>query len=491
MRLLLLLMCGVVLSGSAWAGPAEVDFDQYFVDKTMRIDYLHTGNAEVEVVALDRVYAYGKWAGSLVNLVDNLNYGAYYHKIYDADGTTLIYSRGCDSYFKEYRTTRPAKDGVQKSFHESAIVPCPRSPVIFAVERRQKEGNMIEVFRTEIDPRDFSVIRDEGGDPSVFVFQSLDNGDPHVKADVAIVGEGYTTDELDKFQADVKRFTEVFFREEPCKSNRQHFNVYGVCRPSPESGVDEPRHGSFKNTAVGATFNSLGSERYLLTEDNQALRDIASHVPYDAVYIMVNHKRYGGGGIYNFYCVYTSDNQWSEYVMVHEFGHSFFGLADEYYTSSVAYDDFYPAGYEPSEPNITALLDPENVKWKHLLAEGIEVPTRWEKEAYDKASLEWQGERRELNNRVAQLRRSGAPDEEVKAAEVEYDRRDRENATEAHDYLLASKFAGKVGVFEGAGYASKGLYRPMVDCIMFAKGTTEFCAVCKEAMVQIMQWYTE
>jgi hypothetical protein len=379
---------------------------------------------------------------------------------------------------------------VVKSFHESAIIPSPKNRIFFAMEKRQKEGTLEEIFRYEIDPADVNIITDEGPDRTVKVFQSLINGDPHVKADVAIIAEGYTANDEGKFREDLERFTKVFFEAEPCKSYRDRFNISGVFKPSQESGCDEPRHGSFKNTAVGATFNSMGSERYLLTENNKELRDIARHVPYDALYIMVNHYRYGGGGIYNFYCTYTSDNQWSEYLMVHEFGHSFFGLADEYYTSDTAYDDFYPAGYEPSEPNITALLDPEHLKWKHLVSESVEIPTPWEKTDYDKADLTWQEERRRLNDRVAQLRRTGAPEAEVKAAEKEYDRRDREHTMKMHAYLDASAYVGQVGVFEGAGYASKGLYRPMVDCIMFTKGTPEFCVVCREAMIAIIERYS-
>jgi hypothetical protein len=324
----------------------------------------------------------------------------------------------------------------------------------------------------------------------VKVRRSLDNGDPHVHADVAIIGEGYTAKEEKKFWSDLERFTKVFFHQEPCKSQKDRFNVYGVFQASEESGCDEPRHGVFRNTTLGATFNSLGSERYLLTEDNKRLRDVAGQVPYDALYIMVNHHRYGGGGIYNFFCVYTADNQWSEYLMVHEFGHSFFGLADEYYTSATAYDDFYPKGYEPAEPNITSLLDPANVKWKDLLAHGIEVPTPWEKADYDTQDLAWQETRRSLNDRIAALRKGGAPEAEVKAAEAEYDTRDREHANAMHEYLSASKFAGKVGAFEGAGYAATGLYRPSVDCIMFTKAQKQFCPVCAAAMVEIIDWYS-
>jgi hypothetical protein len=485
---LLIVVCVCVSAAPAQEGSA---FDRYFIDKTMRIDYFHIGDAEHEAVTLDRIYEYGIWAGSLVNLVDRLNYGAYYVKVYDAESQEVIYARGFDSYFKEYQTSEKAAQGISRTFQESALVPVPKQKIVFALEKRSKEGEMNEIFRTEIDPQDIGIIRDEGGDTSIRVYKTLSSGDPHRKADIAFIAEGYTAGEEDKFKADLERCTGVFFKAEPCKSHKDSFNIYGVFKASQESGVDEPTHGSFKNTAVSATFNSLGSERYLLTEDNKALRDIAGHVPYDALYIMVNHHRYGGGGIYNFYCTFTADNQWSDYLMVHEFGHSFFGLADEYYTSDTAYEDFYPKGYEPSEPNITALLDPPNVKWQRLVSEGVPIPTPWEKEEFDKQDLAWQKQRRELNNKIAELRRSGAPDADVEAVETEYDRLDREHTKKMHEYLANCLYAGKVGAFEGAGYAATGLYRPMLDCIMFTKGTPEFCAVCQDAMVRIIEWYSE
>jgi hypothetical protein len=472
-------------------GTARSAFEDHFMDKTMRIDYHHTGDANSEIVSIDRVYEYGAWAGSMKNLVDSLNYGAYYHKVYDAASGELIYSRGFDSYFKEYQTSAKGQEGVVKAFHESALIPGPKAKIIFALDKRQKEGHFEEVFRTEIDPSDVMILRNEGPDPSVKVVNSFVSGDPHVKADIAIIAEGYTREEEDKFRKDLKRFTNTFLKEDPFKSHREHFNIYGVFKPSMQSGIDEPRHGVFRSSAVSATFNSMGSERYVLTEDNKALRDIARHVPYDALYIMINHHRYGGGGIYNFYCTFTTDNQWSEYLMMHEFGHSFFALADEYYTSDVAYEDFYPPGYEPAEPNITAALDPDNIKWKHLLSKGIETPTPWEKADYDEMALEWRDLRKKLNDRVAELRRNGAPEAQVKEAEEEYNRRDLEHAMKAHEYLKNSKYAGKVGLFEGAGYATKGLYRPMIDCIMFTKGQARFCKVCEEAMVRIITWYSE
>ena len=201
---------------------------------------------------------------------------------------------------------------------------------------------------------------------------------------------------------------------------------------------------------------------------------------------MVNHKRYGGGGIYNLYCTFTSDNQWNDYIFLHEFGHSFGGLADEYYTSESAYNDFYPAGIEPLEPNITALLDAPDVKWENLLTEDIEIPTPWEKEDYDKMDYTWQEQRRALNDKVSQLKRSGAQVNEILLAEKNYADQDRAHAVKVDTYLRASKYWGKVGAFEGAGYAATGLYRPMLDCIMFSKGPKPFCAVCKDHIINFL-----
>jgi hypothetical protein len=254
--------------------------------------------------------------------------------------------------------------------------------------------------------------------------------------------------------------------------------------------VDEPRAGIDKNTAVNASFNSLGSARYLLTEDNKSLRDIAGHAPYDALYIMVNSSRYGGGGIYNFYCVYTSDNSDSDYLMVHEFGHSFFGLADEYYTSSTAYNDFYPPGFEPHEPNITALLDPENVKWKHLLSEGIDLPTPWGKEGHDSLDNEWQRQRTLLNDAITSLKKAKASQAEIAALIEKYNQEKIQRYQEVEDLLEKGPLVGKVGAFEGAGYASTGLYRPSINCIMFSHADY-FCPVCQDAMVAVIKNYSK
>ncbi|MFQ6081857.1 MAG: M64 family metallopeptidase [Candidatus Aminicenantia bacterium] len=466
------------------------DFDRFFINKTMRIDYYHIGDAKQEFVTLDKVYQQGIWAGSTKNLIDCFNNGRYYVKIYDYSTNQMIFSKGFDSYFGEYKTTNAALKGIKRTYHETVLIPYPKNKIQFTLEVRDQDNMLHQLFSQIIDPKGVDIIR-ESPVQEVKVFEFLKSGHPHRKVDIAFIAEGYTASEERKFRSDVLRLLKVFFNHKPYKSRKDKFNIYGVFKPSDESGCDEPTYGSFKNTVLNSTFNSLGSQRYLLTEDNKSLRDITACVPYDALYILVNTKRYGGGGIYNLYCTVIADNQWTNYVFLHEFGHSFAGLADEYYTSTVAYNEFYPRGVEPVEPNITALLDPENLKWKNLCTSGIEIPTPWEKEAFDQMDMEYQKIRQKINKKIAKMKREGAPESEVKKIEEESERLSREHAQKVDDFLKKSKYAGQVGTFEGAGYSAKGLYRPMVDCIMFTKGVKPFCTVCQQAIIRVINHYTQ
>ncbi len=490
---LALVLIGLVMaSAAALAAPAQSgpDFDRFFVDKTLRVDYYHTGNSQKELITLDRLYEQGIWAGSRTHLLDPFDSGRCVVKVVDPKGGAVLYSKGFDTYFGEYQTTDEALKGVERTYPESVLVPYPKAPVKLVLETRDRQNVLHPLFSADIDPASLYVVREPliGG---VKVFDLQKSGDPHAKVDVAIIAEGYTAAEESKLKADLDRFLGIFFSAEPYKSHRSDFNMYGVFKPSEESGCDEPSYGIFKRTALSATFDSLGSERYLLTEDNKALRDIAAHVPYDALYIMVNHKRYGGGGIYNLYCTFTTDNQWHEYLFLHEFGHSFGGLADEYYTSDVAYNEFYPKGVEPKEANITALLDPANLKSKDLLTPGIAIPTPWEKAAFDAMDNAYQKLRREFNEKIARMKREKAPQAELAKVEAESDRLSQENGKQVDAFLKASKYAGMVGAFEGAGYASQGLYRPMVDCLMFTRGNKPLCKVCAAAVEKVIKYYTE
>ena len=488
-RLIVIAVLAAAVAGCAHAQKGPV-FEAWFMDKTLRVDYYHTGSAASETFALDQAYDQGTWAGSRVHLLDPFDLGRYAVKVYDDATGTLIFSKGFDSYFGEYKTSDAGIKGLPRTYHESALLPYPKKPVRFTIEAKDRRNVAARVFSQVIDPAAMTVIR-ERLIPGVKVVEALKSGEPGRKVDVAIVAEGYTSAEEAKFEADLARFTGVFFKLEPYASHKDSFNITGVFKPSAESGSDEPSHGSFKSTALGTSFDALGSERYLLTEDNRSLRDIAAHVPYDALYIMVNHKRYGGGGIYNLYCTFTTDNQWYEYLFLHEFGHSFAGLADEYYTSDVAYNEFYPAGVEPAEPNITALLDPANVKWKALLTPGIAVPTPWEKAAFDEMDTAYQKVRREVNAKIARMKRERAPAADIAKAEEESEKLSREAAEKVDAFLKSSKFWGQVGVFEGAGYAAKGLYRPQLDCLMFTKGTKPFCKACEAAVLKTIRYYTD
>ena len=469
----------------------KVNFDKYFSDQTMRIDYFHIGNSTSELITLDQIYTYGTWAGSLKNLIDHFNNGKYYIKIYDNSANTLIYSKGFDSYFGEYQTSEDAQKGIQKAYSESAIIPSPKNKIRFVIEKRDDKNMLNQIYSTVIDPNDVQIIKESLNDNSIHVFDDKDNGDPHTRVDIAIIGEGYRSFEKSKFAKDLKNFTHTFLKMEPYKSNKSKFNFHGVFKPSQESGTDEPRANIFKNTILSTTFNSLGSERYLLTEDNKAMRNVAAVVPYDAIVIMVNHSRYGGGGIYNAFCTFTTDNQWSDYLFLHEFGHSFSGLADEYYTSDVSYNNFYKPTVEPVEPNITALLDPSKLKWADVKTPGIQIPTPWEKHKFDSLDYKWQKERRALNDRIAELKRIKSSSSKIKKAEEDYAKKDKEHSQLVDHFLKASKNYGKVGAFEGAGYQSTGLYRPMVDCIMFSKGKKPYCVVCRNAIQRMINYYSE
>ncbi len=416
--------------------------------------------------------------------------GRYLVQVFAAIDNALIYRKGFDSYFGEYKTTEPAARGVVKIFSESLLIPCPKNRIRLEVALRDRQNQPQVIFKTEIDPGDMFIVREKLSD-DVQIIEQVRNGAPGDKADLAVLAEGYTAAEEGKFRQDLARFSDLLLGQEPYKSFRERFNIYGLFKASRESGCDEASFGQFKNTALASGFDAFGSERYLLTADNRAMRDMAAHVPYDAILIMVNHARYGGGGIYNLYCTFTTDNQWRDYLLMHEFGHSFSGLADEYYTSAVAYNEFYPPGVEPLEANITALLEPGNIKWKELVTKKTAVPTPWEKAAFEAMDKAYQKKRREMNELIAARKRADAPREEVEALQVRSEEMSRLNGLEVNAFFRKSRFQGKVGAFEGAGYAAKGLYRPMLDCLMFSRGLRPLCTVCEQAVINTIRYYSE
>jgi hypothetical protein len=483
MRILLTVL---LLTSSAFG---QVLFEDYFHDRTLRVDYYHIGNASEEILTLDHLKEGGPWAGNLKNLLDPSGLGRYAVKVYSIASNALIFSRGFDSYFGEYATTAPAKEGVKRTFHETVMIPFPKQKILLVFEKRNRQNLPAPIATFEIDPDDYHIIREStsGRSPT---FEVLHNGDPHEKVDLAIVADGYTAKEEVKFRKDLDRYVDVFFSEEPYKHLKSFFNIYGVFTVSPESGVDEPRQRSYRATALGCTFNSLDSDRYLLTEENRLLNDLAAQVPHDALIIMVNSKRYGGGGIYRLYSVFTSDGNWSSEVFLHEFGHAFAGLGDEYYTSDVAYEEFYPKGVEPTEPNLTALLDPSRVKWKDLLTPGLPVPTPWGQTTYDSLGAAREELAKEKGAHLAKLKDSGASAEELKRAAAPYDEKLKTLNGELTSFMEHHLLRGKVGVFQGGGYLPKGIYRPTVNSLMnqFNKSDRSFYPVNERAIERMVRW---
>jgi hypothetical protein len=303
----------------------------------------------------------------------------------------------------------------------------------------------------------------------------FENGAPAEKVDLLVLGDGYTAADMTKFHADVKRLIGKLFAEEPFKSRQTAFNVRAIDLPSAERGIHRPNAGVFRRTPLSTEYNIFDSERYVLTLDNRALRDIASAAPYEFIEILVNERTYGGGGIFNSQATASVDSAFSDYVFVHEFGHHFAALADEYYTSDVAYETGAPQKQEPWEPNVTALADPARLKWKDLVTPaGTALPTSWDKAAFEAHSAQIQVRRRDIRKR-------NAPEEEMDALFRE--QRDWEEK-------FLGKWSGAVGAFEGASYEPRGLYRPQADCIMFTRDRVGFCKVCQRAIGNIIDLYS-
>ncbi len=365
----------------------------------MRVDYYHTGGGQ-ELFALDQVVSDGPWAGSRTQLIDDTNLGPYYFEVIERATNRTIYSRGFASIYGEWETTDEPKQGLHRSFHESLRFPWPKNPVQVVVKKRDAQNAFREAWSTVVDPASRFVTPAEAR-PAGKVWTVFENGPAATKVDLLILGDGYAEADLPKFHADVKRLADQLFATEPFKSRRSDFNVRAIDLPTPRSGVNRPRTGDFRRTPLGVSYNIFDSERYALTTDNRAMRDIASGAPYDFLEILINEQQYGGGGVFNSHATAAVDTAFADYIFVHEFGHHFAGLGDEYYTSDVAYETGVADRPEPWEPNITALKDPATLKWKDLVAAGTPVPTPWDKEAYEKKSREIQARRRELRARNA------------------------------------------------------------------------------------------
>ena len=442
---------------------------------TMRVDYYHTGNEKQESFSLDRIVVEPlAWPGNPAKTIDTSERGKYFFEVIDAASNKVLYSRGFASVYGEWETTAEAKS-INRTFSESFRFPSVDKPARIVLKKRDARNVFQEIWATKVDPADKFIVRAGALASAGPLIKLHERGAPADKLDLLILGDGYTAAERGKFERDARRLLKVFFATSPFKEREQDINVWGLVPASTDSGISRPSDHIYKRTALGTMYDTFDSERYVLTEENRLFRDIAANAPYEVVEILVNSEKYGGGGIYNLYSTVAADNLWAPYIFIHEFGHHLAGLADEYYTSDVAY--LPPAEKtEPWEPNVTALLDPLKLKWKDLVAPGTSLPTPWPKEQYEENSREAQQRRREIR---AQHR----PESEMDALFKEQLARDTA-------LLNSPALAGKVGAYEGANYEAKGYYRPQSDCIMFTRDTVGFCAVCRRALHQTLDLYT-
>ncbi|HTQ80282.1 MAG TPA: IgA Peptidase M64 [Thermoanaerobaculia bacterium] len=439
----------------------------------MRLDYYHSGSASEERFSLDRVVLEPlPWPGNPSRPLDDTNLGKYFFEVIDRATNRVLYSRGFASVYGEWQETDEAQTA-SRTFSESLRFPAPEKPVRIVLQERDARNDFRPVWSTVIDPADPNV--DSSPPPSPGPLLALQkSGDPAQKVDFLILGDGYTKEERGKFEQDARRLIAILFATSPFKEHRQDFNVWGLCPEAPQSGISRPSTGVHRRSPVGTTYDTFGSERYVLTFENRAFRDIASYAPYEFVEILVNGKTYGGGGIFNLYSTVAADSEWAPYVFVHEFGHHFAGLADEYYTSDVPTEG---KPVEPWETNVTTEADPRKLKWRDLLSNGTPVPTPWKKEEFETFSNDVQKKRRAI-------RAANRPEAEMDALF----RSEKEHETQL---LNTDAHSREVGAFEGAAYHAKGYFRPREDCIMFTRDEVGFCPVCSRTLERVMALYTE
>lgn len=411
---------------SSLSAPGQADFDRYFTGKVLRFDFMLAGNAEKTTVYPVGFKEEPFWAGSKSTLTDPFGYGNFRYEVFDAEENKLIYSRGFSSLYQEWQTTAEAKI-MERSFYEVATMPYPLKKIRFVLSIREKDGNFSSLYETVIDPSDYFIRKEKPVDAASSKVH--DAGDPEKCVDIAFIAEGYTEDDMDKFRSDVRKMAEILFSVEPYSEYSDRINIWAVEAVSSESGTDIPGEKLYVNSALNSSFYTFDLDRYLTTRDIKAVNDYAAVVPHDNIVVLINSSRYGGGGVYNYYSGTTVDNPFSPKVFLHEFGHGFAGLADEYYTSEVTYEEFYPLDVEPWEPNITTLVNFDS-KWKALIDPATPVPT---------------------------------PPED--------------------------RYAETTGLFEGGGYSAKGIYRPQTDCLMKGYSSNKFCRVCQKAIREMIEFY--
>lgn len=339
-------------------------FEDYFEDKTLRLDYTFAGDVTRQQIYVDELVSLPRWYGRKQRLAELPLKGNGQITVRSLTDGTVIYRHSFSSLFQEWLATAEAKR-TQKSFENVFLVPYPKSPVEIRVELFDYHDRVVCSFAHQVDPHDI-LIRKAGEHrvtPNITLQQAADTTRC---IHVAFVAEGYQQQEMNVFLNDCRIAMESLFKHEPFKQNQNRFNIVAVMPPSVESGTSEPNKGIWKNTPLGSHFDTFYSNRYLTTLHLKKLHDVLAGTAYEHIIVLVNTERYGGGGIYNSYNLTYAHGPQFRPVVVHEFGHSFGGLGDEYPYGDD--DPMYFADTEPWEPNLTTKHD-FNGKWENLVKE--------------------------------------------------------------------------------------------------------------------------
>ena len=403
-------------------------FDSFFQNKSLRLNVIHQGNYNSENYKLVNIKTSSYWSGPRKNLIDSSDLGNYRICVFDSLTNTLIYQYNYSCLFFEWQREPEAKT-IYRAFEETLVIPYPKSTITIKLENRDKTLHWHLLWSYSLSPKSYLINHDKP-----FYSFKIDtiqfSGNISKKIDLVFLAEGYTASQMSKFRHDIQRMIRKMAEYEPFKSHMNDFNFWAVESISPDSGCDDPRKNIWKRTLFDAHFNTFNSDRYLTSSSLWTIHEVASVVPYDQIYILTNTDKYGGGGVFNYFSLTSVDHRSSEEVFVHEFGHAFAGLADEYFYLSEENQDYYPRNVEPWEPNITTLVHFET-KWKNLVDSKTPVPTP---------------------------------------------------ATKYYQTV--------VGAFEGAGYCSKGVYRPTQSCLM-KELKSPFCPICQKAILNRIRFYTD
>ena len=403
------------------------NFTDYFQNRTLRVDYIFTGDVSHQSIYLDGLSRLPSWAGRQHHLSEIPVAGNGQITVRDLSTKQCIYKTSFSSLFQEWLATDEAKT-TAKGFENTFLLPYPKQPVEVEITLLSPRREVMCSLKHTVRPDDI-LIHERGTSHLTPHKYLLKNGNESECIDVAILAEGYADKDMELFYKDAQRACESLFFYEPFKSMKNKFNIVAVASPSTDSGVSVPRENLWKHTAFGSHFDTFYSERYLTTTNVKDIHNALSGIPYEHIIILANTDVYGGGGIYNAYTLTTAHHEKFKPVVVHEFGHSFVGLADEYFYDDDVMTDTYPLNVEPWEQNISTRVDFAS-KWQDMLPVNIPIPTP---------------------------------------------------VTQQKKY--------PVGVYEGAGYSSKGIYRPANDCRMRTNEYPVFCPVCQRAIRRMIEFY--